>query len=102
MRPQATSGSKKSARSLALVSPRLLENFSLALVGVGDKWWGKGMHVLECMSCNANNEGMFARLEIYYPFALTSWLTLSMFTTCIYMIAQHLWRYSLFYIQFHQ
>ena len=33
------------------------------------------------MSCNTNNEGMLARLE-YYPFALTSWLTLSMFTTC--------------------
>ena len=47
MRPQATSGSKKSARSLALASPRLLENFSPALVGVGDKWWGKGMHVLQ-------------------------------------------------------
>lgn len=61
MRPQATSGSKKSARSLALVSPRLLENLE----------WGISGGVKERMSCNTNNEGMLARLE-YYPFALTS------------------------------
>ena len=29
---------------------------------------------------------MLARLEIYYPFALTSWLTLSMFTLEVFFV----------------
>ena len=37
------------------------------------------------MSCNTNNEGMLARLE-YYPFALTSWLTLSVFTLEVFFV----------------
>ena len=37
------------------------------------------------MSCNTNNEGMLARLE-YYPFALTSRLTLSMFTLEVFFV----------------
>ena len=48
--------------------------------------WGISGWIKKCMSCNTNNEGMLARLEIYYPFTLTSWLTLSMFTLEVFFV----------------